>query len=139
MQSITSVGFQPEGVFIKRDASTVGPGIKWAASGVSTDSSLTASFTGLPITGTITALISNGFTLGTTGSRANGSTFPYHYFAFAPQAAAPPAPEVTNVSPTSGPASGGQRLTITGTNFTGATGVTIDGTAATNVDRKSVV
>jgi hypothetical protein len=52
------------------------------------------------------------------------------------------APTISGISPTSGPTSGGQRLTITGTNFTGATGVTIDGTAATNftvVDAGTIV
>jgi len=40
-------------------------------------------------------------------------------------------PEVTAVSPSSGPLSGGRLVTITGTGFTGATAVTIGGTAAT--------
>src|SRR5271163_4239173 len=39
-------------------------------------------------------------------------------------------PTVTAVSPTSGPVSGGTSITITGTNFTGATAVSIDGVAA---------
>ena len=43
------------------------------------------------------------------------------------------APTVTSISPTSGPIAGGTNLIITGTNFTGATGVTIGGTAATNL------
>ena len=42
-------------------------------------------------------------------------------------------PSVTAVSPTSGPAAGGNQITITGTNFTGATGVSFGSTAATNV------
>jgi cysteine-rich repeat protein len=41
-----------------------------------------------------------------------------------------PAPRVTGVSPTSGPATGGTTLTITGTGFTGTTGVNFGGTAA---------
>ncbi|MBE2285889.1 MAG: IPT/TIG domain-containing protein [Prosthecobacter sp.] len=44
-----------------------------------------------------------------------------------------PAPTVTAISPASGPTSGGTSVTITGTNFTGATGVTIGGTTATSV------
>ncbi|MFM9903961.1 MAG: beta strand repeat-containing protein, partial [Pyrinomonadaceae bacterium] len=39
-----------------------------------------------------------------------------------------PAPTVTGISPDSGPAAGGTAVTITGTNFTGATLVTIGGT-----------
>ena len=43
------------------------------------------------------------------------------------------APTVTGVSPSGGLPAGGTSVTITGTNFTGATGVTFGGTAATNV------
>jgi hypothetical protein len=43
------------------------------------------------------------------------------------------APTVTSVSPAAGPAAGGQSVTITGTNLTGATGVTFGGAAATSV------
>ncbi|BCW87580.1 hypothetical protein sos41_07100 [Alphaproteobacteria bacterium SO-S41] len=43
------------------------------------------------------------------------------------------APVVTSVSPASGPAAGGTAITITGTDFTGATMVTIDGVSAMNV------
>lgn len=41
------------------------------------------------------------------------------------------APNITRVSPTSGPASGGTTVIITGTNFSGATAVTFGGAAAT--------
>jgi IPT/TIG domain len=40
-------------------------------------------------------------------------------------------PSVTRVSPTSGPTTGGTTVTINGTGFTGATGVSFGGTAAT--------
>ena len=43
----------------------------------------------------------------------------------------PPAPTVTGVAPTSGPAAGGTSLTITGTNFTGSTAVKFAATTAT--------
>ena len=43
-----------------------------------------------------------------------------------------PAPTVTTVSPNTGPTAGGTSVTITGTNFTGATAVTFGGTAATS-------
>ncbi len=43
------------------------------------------------------------------------------------------APTVTSVDPASGPTAGGNTITITGTKFTGATGVTIGGNAATSV------
>ena len=42
------------------------------------------------------------------------------------------APTVTAVSPSSGPTAGGTSVTITGTNFTGATAVNIAGTAASS-------
>jgi uncharacterized protein YhjY with autotransporter beta-barrel domain len=43
------------------------------------------------------------------------------------------APTVTAISPTSGPTAGGTSVTITGTNFTGATSVTIGGAAASGI------
>ncbi len=45
----------------------------------------------------------------------------------------PPAPTVSSVSPTSGPATGGTAVTITGTNFTANATVSLGGSAATNV------
>jgi autotransporter passenger strand-loop-strand repeat protein len=42
------------------------------------------------------------------------------------------APTVTHVDPASGPTAGGTTVTITGTGFTGATGVSFGGTAATS-------
>lgn len=47
--------------------------------------------------------------------------------------AAAPAPTVTAVSPSSGPAAGGTTVTVTGTNFTGATAVSFGSAAATGV------
>ena len=43
-----------------------------------------------------------------------------------------PAPSVTSVSPTTGPAAGGTSVTITGTNLTGATSVRFGATSATS-------
>ncbi len=54
-------------------------------------------------------------------SAASSSTYVY------------PTPTVTSVSPASGPLAGGTTVTVTGTGFTGATGVTFAGVAATNV------
>jgi formylglycine-generating enzyme required for sulfatase activity len=45
----------------------------------------------------------------------------------------PPAPTLGSVSPTSGPTAGGTLIALTGTNLTGATGVTVGGVACTNV------
>lgn len=47
-------------------------------------------------------------------------------------AAAAASPVVSGVSPSSGPASGGTTVTVTGSGFTGASGVTFDGIPATN-------
>ncbi len=44
-----------------------------------------------------------------------------------------PAPTLTSISPSAGPAAGGATVTITGTNLTGATSVTVGGTAAVGV------
>lgn len=42
-------------------------------------------------------------------------------------------PSISGVSPNNGPLAGGQSVTVTGTGFTGATAVTIDGVPATDV------
>ena len=47
------------------------------------------------------------------------------------------APTVTSVSPATGPSGGGTTVTITGTGFTDATGVSFGSTAATNVSVES--
>ena len=44
-----------------------------------------------------------------------------------------PAPTIASVSPGSGPTAGGTAITITGADFTGATSVTLGGSAATNL------
>jgi hypothetical protein len=68
--------------------------------------------------GAVTVTVTNPDTQ--FGSLANGFTYA-------------PAPGVSSVGPTTGPAAGGTGITITGTNFvTGAT-VAVGGTAATNV------
>jgi len=48
-------------------------------------------------------------------------------------ATTPAGPSVTTVLPASGPPAGGTTITITGVGFTGATGVTVNGTPATGV------
>jgi hypothetical protein len=62
-------------------------------------------------------------TPGGTSAAAAGDVFTY----------TEPPPTVTAVSPNAGPASGNTAITITGTNFTEATGVSVAGVAATDV------
>jgi len=59
-----------------------------------------------------------------TSNRSAGTTSG----ALSPQAVPP---TVTSISPTAGPGTGGTSVTITGTNFSGATAVTFGATAAT--------
>src|SRR5580698_6378680 len=54
-------------------------------------------------------------------------------FVATPSFASPPLPAVTSVSPNVGVAAGGGSVTVTGSGFTGATGVLFGTTAATNV------
>ena len=61
----------------------------------------------------------------TTPDGTNAANSLYTYVA--------PAPSITNVNPASGTTAGGSNVTITGTNFIGATSVTFGGAAATNV------
>ncbi|HLX62908.1 MAG TPA: IPT/TIG domain-containing protein, partial [Planctomycetota bacterium] len=76
-----------------------------------------------PITYTGTAdMTVNNVALGTSGS----ATAIFTYTASSP-------PTVTSVSPLSGPTAGGTLVTVTGTNFSPTSTVTIGGVAATNV------
>ena len=59
------------------------------------------------------------------GTSATGSSDQFTYITAA-------APTVTGINPTSGPASGGTNITITGTGFNGATGVSFGSTPASN-------
>ncbi len=65
----------------------------------------------------------------TTGSGTSNVTVNDQYTYIAPPP--PPAPTVTSLSPTSGPSTGATPVTITGTNFTGATAVDFGTTPAT--------
>ena len=66
-----------------------------------------------------------------------GPSAPANIYSFVAPGPAPPpgAPTINSngISPSSGPIGGGTPITITGTNFTGATGVTINGVPATSV------
>jgi hypothetical protein len=92
-------------------------------------------------TGTVAAASGGGFVV--TGTHTYASTGSYtttvsiadvggsRASAQGTASVLPPAPTVTRVNPTSGPASGGTSVTITGTNLTGATAVKFGSTAAT--------
>jgi hypothetical protein len=62
----------------------------------------------------------------TTPSGSNAANTLYTYRA--------PPPTISAVSPTYGPAAGGTVITVTGTNLTGATGITVGGSACTNLN-----
>ncbi len=89
-----------------------------------------ATFSGLdPNTvGTGFTLTPSPLTVTTLGSGTTLDALPSNTFDVTANA-----PTVTGIVPSSGPAAGGTSVTITGTNFTGATGVTIGGTAAASV------
>ena len=61
-------------------------------------------------------------------TRTNNDIGAYAFGGTAPA----PAPTVTSISPTTGSTAGGTAITITGTDFSGASAVTIGGTAVTN-------
>jgi hypothetical protein len=62
------------------------------------------------------------------GTSATGNADQYTY-----TPSAPPAPTVTQISPDRGPAAGGTKVTITGTNLSGATSVSFGAHPATGV------
>jgi hypothetical protein len=73
-------------------------------------------------TGTVDVVVTTAG--GTSATAGTDNDFTY--------VAAPPAPVVSAVSPTSGTTAGGTTVTITGTGLAGATAVTFGGTAATS-------
>jgi len=83
----------------------------------STDVNGHANFIGLKA-----VLLGDDYSFTVLGTAVNSSLFDVTF----------PAPTVTSVSPNSGPTSGGTAVTITGTNFTGATAVNFGMVAATN-------
>jgi len=89
-----------------------------------------ATFSGLdPNTvGTGFTLTPSPITVTTLGSGTTLDALPSNTFGVTANA-----PTVTGIVPSSGPVAGDTSVTITGTNFTGATGVTIGGTAAASV------
>jgi len=82
----------------------------------------TATLAGTPAAGT-----ANTYAVTINATNSVGSATPQSFTL----TVAPAAPTVTGLSPTSGPAAGGTSVTITGTNFTGATAVDFGTTAAT--------
>ncbi len=73
--------------------------------------------------GPVSVIVTN-----TYGSNAANSVFSYNVIG---------APTVASIFPTSGPAGGGTLVSIQGTGFTGATGVTVGGVALTSVTQSS--
>ena len=88
-----------------------------AATGFTVNSATQITATAPAGTGTVDVRIT---TVGGTSATSAADQFTYV-----------PAPTVTSVSPASGSSIGGTTVTLTGTNFTGATAVTFGGTAAT--------
>src|SRR5262249_60417899 len=66
----------------------------------------------------------------TFSATPTSGVFHFSFYATLIPATNPSTPTVTAVSPTSGPAAGGTSVTISGANFTGATAVSVGGTAA---------
>jgi hypothetical protein len=93
-----------------------------SAFSVNSDSSITA-FSPAEAAGTVDITVT---TYSGTSSTGSADSFTYTNVTA-------PAPAVTGISPSSGSTAGGQVVTVTGTNFSGTTGVTFGATAATNV------
>lgn len=79
----------------------------------------------------VTADLSKTVTVTVTGNNQVGSSTPVTSPVTAAVAAAP-APTLTSVTPSTGVAAGGTAVGLAGTNFTGATGVTLGATPATS-------
>ena len=130
------------------------PGAPGSPAAVAGDGTVTVSFTaptddgGAPVQGYEIAVSPGTTTVQTTGTQAtigsltNGTTYTFTIRArntigrgaTATASATPqPGPQVSAVSPRLGPAVGGTVVSITGSHFTGATGVSFGGAAATQV------
>jgi autotransporter passenger strand-loop-strand repeat protein len=111
-----SPAFTATGKFSDNSTQTLTTGITWSSS-----NSAVATING---SGTATTLAAGMTTIMASVSGISGSTT-------LTVTAVSALPTVSGVSPASGPAAGGTTVTITGTNFTGATRVSFGGTAAT--------
>ncbi len=83
-----------------------------------------------------TLFTASGWTAPSSGTRWIGlssSTAGSYTLTLTVGAPGPPTPTVTSIAPTSGPATGGTAITITGTNFAAGATVKIGGVAATSV------
>ena len=87
-----------------------------------TPSGTTTSWTTAPDFSQFTGI--TGFQVSYTGGSNTGDAT-FQSYAVANAAAPTPAPTFSSLTPNSGPTTGGTSVTITGTNFTGATSVTI--------------
>ncbi len=99
------------------------------ATSVTFGGTASASFTVVNST-TITAVVPGGAAIGSVSVMVvtpNGSNTVNTLYSYSIAV-----PTVTSVSPSSGPPTGGNTVTITGTGFTGATSVTFGGTASPN-------
>jgi IPT/TIG domain len=101
--------------------------IAWGDGTTSTGTVAAGTSGGFVVSGTHTYTSTGSFKASVTISDIGGSS------AVANDTATvnPAPPTVTQVSPSAGPTAGGTSVTITGTNFTGATGVSFGSTAAT--------
>ncbi|UOQ99608.1 IPT/TIG domain-containing protein [Hymenobacter sp. 5317J-9] len=112
-----------------------GPGATVTITGTNLTGATAVTLNGVAITGftvvnatTITFTVPTTATSGTIAVTTPGGTVTSTgTFTFNAPAAAP---TITSFTPTSGPV--GTTVTVTGTNFTGATGATLNGTAVTN-------
>jgi putative cell wall-binding protein len=113
-------GDEGEAYLFRRDVAS------WATSGTPSATLSDGAGTSNDQAGASVALSGDGVTalVGASGvSSGRGAAYVF----------ASPAPTVSSVSPPSGPAGGGTSVTVTGTGFTGATGVTFGATPGTGL------
>lgn len=122
-----------------RQVPVVAAGLDGASVRVSIDSPHSASGSSASATGLLVSLT----LLGTLHGTATAVSVPLGQVSLAASTCAAPAasaastPVIQSISPTSGPTSGGQQVTLTGTGLTAGTTVTFGGVAATGVTVES--
>jgi hypothetical protein len=127
-------GYPTGDVYMQTSCGGSGRGGGYHSTTYSAWAGVTWDFTGAVVSSTVLSTAPTNIDPSLSAYDANGNEV-YNASSSAYLVLAPtftPAPRVTSVSPGSGSAAGGTSVAITGTGFTGATGVSFGGTAASN-------
>jgi hypothetical protein len=121
-------GGVPAQVTINGRGFLTGATVSYGPTGVGSTATVN-SVSATQITATVTVAVGTTVTFRVTSGGQTSQTSPVAVTGVAPPT---PAPTISNISPTTGSASGGQTVVITGSNFTDVSAVSFGGIAATS-------